>query len=233
MTWAPETVSYARMISLPATFVLARRIVREEGVGPCLVRGCCFAVRRVVQGGSFLIYEHPLQVRNEADFRPRVDGLEVRVLHSNRDADALPAGWDPRPRFLTARRRLDIGASAFCFYLGGELAHAGWIAFTPEAKPLVDCVPFRVDFERGEACTGGTWTSPKFRGLGLMTYSYFLRLDHLRQRGYVRSRSAVAVENLASQRAHARFSPVVCAVGRYLRVGRWEYWKERPLTRPS
>jgi hypothetical protein len=41
------------------------------------------------------------------------------------------------------------------------------------------------------------------------------------------------VSNVASQRAHVRFAPRVCAVGRYLRAGPWVYWKERPVTRPS
>lgn len=215
------------------TLTIARRILAEEGVWTALARGAGLVQRKLVSGGRFFIYEHDLQAWREEDFRPRVVQLEVRRVQSNAEADALPPHWDPRPFFLTGRRRLDVGATAFCLYVDGEFAHAGWTAETPEAKALVDCVPFRVDFAHGEACTGGTWTRPKFRGLGLMVYSYYLRLEHLRQRGYRRSRNAVEVDNVASQKAHARFAPRVCAVGRYVRVGRWEYWREQPLTTPS
>ena len=212
---------------------IARSILAEEGAWPVVARAGGLIQRTLVSGGRFYIYEHEMQPWREEDFRPRVAQLEVRRVQSNAEADALPPHRDPRPFFLTGRRRLDLGATAFCLYVDGEFAHAGWVALTPEAKALVDCVPFQVDFANGEACTGGTWTRPKFRGLGLMGYSYYLRLEYLRQLGYRLSRNAVEVDNVASQKAHARFAPRVCAVGRYVRIGRWEYWREQPVTTPS
>ena len=221
------------MATLQARLVVGRRILREEGIGPLLSRGTTYLVRRAVVVGRYYVLEHALVARNEAEFRPRAPGLDVRVLSSNREADALPPSWDPRPIFLTGASRLEVGATAFCLYIGGELAHVGWTAVTPAAKKLMDSVPYRVDFERGEACTGGTWTRPNFRGLGLMTYSYFLRLEHLRALGYVRSRNCVAVDNAASLRAHAKFKPKMCSVGLMVRVPGWTYWSERPITKPA
>ncbi len=213
---------------------IARRIAGEEGWGPLLRRGAAHLWHHAWAGGRYYVCEHDLRVvRDEADFRPRVDKLEVRVVRTNAEADALPAGWDPRPFFLTGRRRLGRGATAFCLYVDGEFAHAGWTAESAVAKSLMDCIPYRVDFEHGEACTGGTWTRPKYRGLGLMGYSYFLRLDYLRRQGFVRSRNAVEVNNVASLRAHARFGARRCAIGRYVRIGGWEWWRERPLTTPT
>ena len=76
---------------------------------------------------------------------------------------------------------------------------------------------------------GGTRTVPKYRGKGLMAYGYYERLEYLRERGYVSSRSAVAVTNVASQKAHARFDPIVYGVGRCTKLLWWAGWKEKTL----
>jgi hypothetical protein len=142
-------------------------------------------------------------------------------------------GSDFRRRFVTARRMLDKGAIAFCIFVKGEIAHIGWIALSEEAHKAVDNLPYRVGFLNHEACTGGTQTIPQYRGKGLMAYGYFKRFEFLREKGILVSRNAVAKSNIASQKAHAKFSPRVHAEAKHLRLLWWHFWKEKPFVRPA
>ena len=119
------------------------------------------------------------------------------------------------------------------FFVGQELAHEGWVALTEEAKRQVDSLPYDVDFLNKEACTGGTYTKPKYRGKGFMVYSYYKRLEYLRDIGVVKSRNAVCISNIASQKAHAKLEPTICARARYWKILRWEFWRETPLADAS
>ena len=102
---------------------------------------------------------------------------------------------------------------------------------TAEAKKPLDDLPYSVDFSNHEACTGGTVTIPKYRGKGLMAYGYLKRFQFLKERGIVASRNAVAIDNIASQKAHARFNPQIYAEVHYLNILWFKSWKETPLPR--
>jgi hypothetical protein len=65
--------------------------------------------------------------------------------------------------------------------------------------------------------------------MGLMVYGYVKRFQFLRGQGIVVSRNAVAKSNIASQKAHAKFSPRVYAEASHLRLLWWHFWKEKPL----
>jgi L-amino acid N-acyltransferase YncA len=102
-----------------------------------------------------------------------------------------------------------------------------------EAKKCFDVLPYRVDFSGKQACTGGTWTHPKYRGKGLMGYGYYKRFEFLREKGFKSSRNGVEVGNTASNKVHARFGPRIYGRGRYLKVFGWKSWKEMPLRQPE
>jgi len=162
---------------------------------------------------------------------PRIQNFTFRMVGTNEEADKLVAstGYDFRRRFVNAKRSLDKGAIAFCVFASGEIAHIGWVALSEEARKTFDRLPYKVDFSNGEASTGGTITVPKYRGKGLMAYGYFKRLQFLRERGVTASRNAVAVNNIASQKAQAKLGPKICARARYLKLLWWDCWKERPV----
>jgi len=209
----------------------AKDIARGEGLGPLLSRGFRFARESVFQYGEYYLYEHSLRERDEALFRPRMDGVTFRIVRTNREADELAAeiGSDFRRRFVRAGRSLDRGAVAFCFFADGEIVHIGWVALSEEAKASFDPVPYEVDFRNRVACTGGTITVPKYESRGLMTYGYVKRLQFLRDLGWKASRNCVAVDNIASRKAQAKLGPRIYGRARCLKLLKWRFLWRRPI----
>lgn len=222
------------MLPLGALITRAVRLLRTEGPGSLLRHGVSFGaflLGRVFKYSRAYLYEYVLTPRDERNFLPRLDSWDVRIIHSNAEADAVAREGmeDIRKVFVYSPRAFDRGGVAFCVYVSGALAHVGWLALTSEAKESIDRLPYHVDFDAGQACTGGTYTIDRFRGKGLMAYGYYLRLEYLRRLGYKSSRNAVAVSNVTSQRVHAKLDPEIRGTGRLIRVLRWSNWKEEPL----
>ena len=214
----------------------ALSVLRTEGVGALLRHTLGFVdflFRHVYRRQEVYLYEHSIMPRPRDKFLPRLDSYDLRVVHSNEEADRLVVEGleDFRSVFVFSRRSIEKkGTIAFCVYAGSELAHIGWAALDEESRRCIDGLPYRVAFGERQACTGGTHTVPKYRGRGLMAYGYYERFEYLRERGYVSSRNAVAVTNVASQKAHARFAPTVYGVGHYTRLLWWSRWKEETLS---
>ena len=191
---------------------LAVRAAREEGL-PSLVartsRFCRDVLNRIACVHRVYICRFDLA---GLDAWPRLSnpcGFEAHFVSSHADADSLvEQGYeDLRARFFRARDSLDAGAVALCAYRGERLAHIGWVARSPHQKLRFDVVPYRVDFEHGEACLGSVFTLPEYRGHGLAPYSMRLRLEYLRSLGYSATFAAVETENMASLRAMERVGP--------------------------
>lgn len=182
--------------------------------------------------GTYYLYEHSLRELNEADFLPKVKNINVRIVSSNREADTLAAeGFEFRRRFVNARQMLDKGATALCIFVGQELAHITWLAMSEVAKNAFERLPYKVNFSHKEACTGGTVTIPKYRGLGLMGYGIFKKFQFLRELGIHKVRHAVRVDNMASRKPYERFDYKIYAKARYVKIFCWRWWKEMPLTK--
>lgn len=213
----------------------ASDILRREGLTPLIVRGFDFTRRRLFQYGDYNIYEQTLKERDEADFLPRIEDFTFKIVCNNDEADELAAaiGCDFRRRFVNARKYLDKGAIVFCIFVNGEIAHIGCVALSEEAKKTFDCLPYEVDFSNNEACTGGTETVPEYRSKGLMVYGYFKRFQFLREKGVTTSRNAVDVNNIASQRAHAKFDPKAYAKVRYVKLLWWGIRKKTPIAQTA
>lgn len=216
--------------NLSLFFNTARSIGQLDGPISFLSRGLAHLVRYFFQYETYYLYKHTIYERDEADFLPKIKNFTTRIVTSNQQADELAAeGLDFRSYVFYARRSLDRGAIAFCIFVDRELAHVAWVAMTKEAKKDIDPLPFQVDFANREACTGGTRTIRKYRGKGLMTYSYWQRFDFLKKKGVIATRNSVATSNIASQRVHTRFNPELYAKARYLKILRWKSWKEMPM----
>ena len=221
----------AMIRSLTVLFGRAKNILQTEGLIPLLRCAFPFLTGYLFQYRTYYLYEHTLKEMDEANFRPRINGIIFKVVSTNQQADELAAcGLDFRPYVMGARQKLDKGAIAFCFFADRELAHIGWAAMNQEAQESLGGIPIRVDFASKEAFTGGTVTIPKYRGKGLMAYSYSKRLQFLREQGITTSRNAVVMSNIASHRALAKLSPRVYAKARYIKIMWWAFWKETPLT---
>ena len=80
--------------------------------------------------------------------------IPIKIVATSQQADEMAAdGFDFRLRFVTARRCLDKGATAFCIFSRREIAHIGWVATSEEAKNTFDPPPYQVDFSNRQACT--------------------------------------------------------------------------------
>ena len=208
----------------------AREIFQTEGLLPVARRGLVFLVELVFCYARYYLYEHTIKGRNEADFLPKTRDFNFELVTTNEQADALVAsGFEFGSHHPNQRKALEKGAVAFCLFINGKLAHIGYIGMSQEAKDSFDSLPYRVDFAHKQACTGGTWTNPRHRGKGFMVYGYFKRLEFLRERGFNSSRNAVAISNIASQKAHSRFELKLCARARYLKILGRRYWRETPV----
>jgi RimJ/RimL family protein N-acetyltransferase len=172
-----------------------------------------------------------MKERRESDYLPRTQNFTFKIIRTNQEANelALNGFQDFRLRWRNAKRGLKYGGVAFCIFVEHELAHIGWVAFNKEAKDTFDPLPYHVNFSVDQACTGGTWTNPKYRSQGLMTYIYFKRFEFLRQMGIKTTRNAVEKYNITSQKVHAKFGFTVLAEAHYLRLIYWYFKKEKQL----
>lgn len=214
-------------------FLLKRavEIFRTEGLLALLRRSFFFLIGYVFRYGHYYLYEHTMKPRNEADFLPKNNDFIFKIVTTTRQADELAAaGFNFGTHHPNNRGGLDKGAVSFCFFIDGQLAHIGQVAMNEAAKNCFDTLTYRVDFAAKQACTGGTWTNPRYRGRGLMVYGYYKRFEYLRERGVKTSRNGVEVSNIASNKAHARFGPKVYARARYLKIFGRKSWKETPIT---
>jgi len=222
------------MLNVKALYSRARYFLQEQGAGTLLRRGLAFIGRFLFRNEYYYLYRHSLEARDEAEFRPRVEAFTFEIVSStSRAAELANEGMDIRQLFPNAWQSLDRGAIAFCVFIDNELAHIGWVATTEEAKQSIDDVPYHVDFPNGEACTGGTRTAPKYGRRGLMVYGYFERLEFLREKGCVSSLCAVTTDNIASQKAHARFNPTIYAKARFLKILWWQFWRITSLDKDT
>lgn len=217
------------------TFILrrARLIYAAEGIASLARRGLAFGLGMVFFRKVYYVYADPvarIQAPGEADFKPKVDDYVSKVVTSNEEADELEAqGFEFRSQVAGAAKRLDKGAMALCTFVGRELACIEWLAMTQPAHDSLGEPPYSVRFSHNEAFSGGLWTNPRYRRLGLRRYSSFKALGLLQENGIETTRTAIAKDNVAAQTSRPAFLPGPCAEGRYLRILWWRSWKEMPL----
>jgi len=72
----------------------------------------------------------------------------------------------------------------------------------------MNSIPFRlikVTFQNKEACSGTSFTDPKFRGKCLFSYIYAYIFPYLVQKGIVKDKFTIEVSNISSPKALAKF----------------------------
>jgi len=219
--------------ALTRLWARARHFVETEGVRGLLagvLRHLDTLRRRVFRNERYVIYEFDTAVSGTLTPRPEIDGLEVAVLERDEDLERLlEHGFRFPPLDPSFRREwLRRGGVAACAFVHRELAHVGWIALSPEARGCCDGLPYHVDFEHGEACWGGAYTWPRFRGRGLHEYQCGTRLQYMSDHGFNRCRDAVRVGNTPSLRGQSWWRPTPCLSGHFIRLLNWTRWREEP-----
>ena len=209
----------------------AKFIIRTEGLFVLLRRG----FESYVFHRDFCYIQkvelNPLREMNEAILLPRFEDFTFRIIRTNEEAEelAITLDHDFRERFVDARRRLDKGAIAFCAFVNGEIANIGWMAVTEQAKKTVDDVPLKADYSNSECYVGSMETIPKYRGLGLMSYTSYRMYQFRKEKGIKTAWYAIAENNFASRKAAGKLNPEVYARARYMRFLWWKFWKETPI----
>ena len=218
------------MASVPPEILYqrAKYILRNEGWRAFVRQGFSFVGNLFFSHGNYYIYEKNLSSTDEEiKFKPKID-CTPRVISKPDEFDQLIAqGYDFRA--MNFRRKLEKGALAFCFFVGKELVHVTWLAPNKEAKQEIDYLPFKVDFKAGEVCSGASSTDPAHRGKGLFSPIYSLIFSYLAKDGILKDKFTIEVSNVVSQRALAKFNPVITGKGRYLKILWWQSWKESPM----
>jgi hypothetical protein len=201
-------------------------ILRHEGWIALTMQVFNFVSQRLFQYGNYYLYEHIMTERNEADFLPKFKNFTAHMVTSAQQGDELKAqGYNIYTNSINTRNRLDKGAIAFCVFIEKDLAHIGWSALTEKGMESFEPFPYRVNFDKQEACTGGTETVTKYEGHGLMTYGYFKRFQFLYEKGTLISKNLVGVNNTASQKVHSKFIPLTRTKTRYIKILWWHNWK--------
>lgn len=229
------------MNRLKSLFGGAKQIYSTEGLRSLLKRGFAFASSFIFKCQTCCVYMDPiegLRLPNEVDVLPKVDDWVLKVVGTNWEADGLEAdGFEFRSKIINSRERLDKGATAFCIFVGQELAHIGWVALTQEAVESLGGGSFGVRLSDHEAYSSGIWTNPKYRRMGIHKYGYLKRLQFMQANGVYAERSVVDKGNVAPQKSNALGGmvsfPGPQAEGRYLRVLWWKSWKEKPPKQAS
>jgi hypothetical protein len=134
----------------------------------------------------------------EEDFRPQVEQYCSRILSTNREADDLiTEGFHIKALASNLRASLDRGATAFCIFVGKELAALVCCADNLRGKKIIDPRPFSIDFNNGEIVTGRAITIPKYRRLRLRKFSGFLLRQYYYYKGVRWIKGTMRANNVA------------------------------------
>ena len=206
-------------------------LLREEGL-PGLAGGLSrFAVelrRCVLQGETYYLYETLI---DEAALVAAVAPSEEVVLHvieTREDVSMLVAeGYeDVMSTVPLFERRLDSGAVAACAFVGKEFASIDWMAFSVTAKLSFDQRPYKVDFAKGEVCTGGAFTVRRFRRRGIAACRFSRQVQYMHERGCTVYRTAIRDDNTPSKRPVERYGGQVRRIGHWRRLLWSTSWTE-------
>ncbi|MFC2008816.1 GNAT family N-acetyltransferase [Chloroflexota bacterium] len=178
----------------------ARKLWAFDGLSGLLhgvVRFVRTPLRRICHRADYYVHEFDLALLSDEYAYPLAEGLEVHVIESDGDANRLANSGYEDFRLVApySGTRLRSGAVGFCAYIDRRVAHTAWVGLTDVAKQSFDSLPYAVDFDHGEGCSGGSWTFPAYRGKGIYRHVMWHRLRYLRDHGCTLCRDATEVNN--------------------------------------
>jgi len=209
-------------------------LLREEGLSGLaggLYRFGLELRRHVIQNETYCLYEFVVdEAARQAPVVPPQD-VVVHVIETREHVRKLVAeGYEDVMSTATQfQRRLDSGAVAVCAFVRKGFASIDWMAFSEIAKLSFDQHPYKVDFEKGEACTGGAFTVRRFRRRGIATYRFSREVQYMQERGCTIYRTAIREDNTPSKRGVERFGGQVRQQGHFRRFLWWTSWGEAIL----
>jgi hypothetical protein len=205
----------------------AKYTLRDEGLFYFMSLVARRIKASIVDYHVYYIYEKDLVSDAGIEFRPRVEDVSLQIVRNLEQYEELVwSGYSFDS--MVSTQLLSAGGIAFCAFVGRELGHVIWVATNETSKRMVDPVPYRVDFNRGEVCSGSSRTARKYRRQGLFLYTCSGMFRMLREEGKVIDRFTIDKNNEVSQTAMAQFHPRVAKLRR-LRVLGWTSVSQEPL----
>ncbi len=203
-------------------------VLQKEGAWSFLNQVFSFLGSFFYSRGSYYIYEKTLTKNERYQFNTKLQNATIKIISTMEEFEQLGSnGYDFK--MMLFKDKLKKGAVAFCAFANKELAQVSWVAFNEKAKKEIDYLPFEVAFQNKEACTGASFTEPKFRGKGLYSYIYAYIYPYLAQRGIVKVKFTIEVNNTFPQKAQSKLNSIIIGKGYYLKILWWEFWKEEPI----
>jgi len=223
------------MSSRTMVFKTAKEIYRSEGLASLVRWGLASVLGQFIRYKTYYVYLNDgesFRSMKQDDFMPKISDFTPKVVSSNAEADELESqGFEFRRHADNARKRLDAGATAFCIFVGCQLATIGWFCSTQRAKDILNEPPVKVDFMNGEGWVGGFWTNPEYRQMGLHTYNSIKMIEYWIETGIVlRDRYVIAKKNAPALSADDKFGNIRYAEGYWIKILWWKSWKEKPVS---
>jgi hypothetical protein len=203
-------------------------ILFQEGWYVLLKRGLLFIGNLLFGGGTYLVYEFNYTGESQLTNKKPLIDCSLKIITSLSEYDELiRQGHSFGTRLF--RPRLEKGAIAFCIFVDKLLVSEYWIATNAKAKKAIDPIPYKMEFAKGECCSGVRFTDPKYRRYGLSEYLYTARVRYLKEHNYPISKASVSASNEISQQMNAKLAGNITARGRYFHLFAWHYWKEKTV----
>ena len=203
----------------------AIKAINTEGVVGLVKKTAVFISSRLFVYQRFNIYENDF---NGPEYESLIPNPVLVILKTTSDLDeVLKQGFD-LSYFDVDRVRLFLseGSLGFCVFVEKEIAHMTWVALNDESKKLIDPVPYKVDYMKGEVCSGGSETNPKYARKRIYLYAYSKIFKYLRENGKTRDLFSISKSNVSSNAALKKFGSKILFEGVYMRLINWVYWKE-------
>jgi hypothetical protein len=203
-------------------------VLQKEGARTFLSQVFSFLVGFFYSRGSYYIYEKTLTKNEKYQFNTKLQNTTIKIISAPEEFEQLVSD-DYDFKMILFKDKLKKGTLAFCIFLNKELIQVTWVALNERAKKELNQLPYKVEFNKKEVYSGTTYTKPCYKGKNLLVYTYSHILPYLAQRGMVKDKFTIEVNNISSQKAHAKFNPIIIGKGHYLKILWWEFWKEEPI----
>jgi len=108
--------------------------------------------------------------------------------------------------------------------------HTTSVALNSKAKGRIDIIPYKVNFDEGEVCSGGSYTVPEFRNRGLYSWMYSFIFHRLYVEGYKLDKASVNKNNKISIHVHEKVGFKRIGEGFYLNILGLRMWRENKVS---
>jgi hypothetical protein len=210
--------------SIRGMFKKVSKAKKQAGFIGLIKRSLAFLSNKLFAYQRYYIYENTF---GGPEFGSKVENPVLKIIKNIDEVDTLrDQGYD-LTYFDSERIRLilDKGSVGFFVFVEKELAHITWVALNDESKKLIDPVPFNVDYKKGEVCSGGSETNPKFARKHIFLYVYSQIFDYLKKVGKRRDIFSISKTNVASNNALMKFDSKIIHEGLFIKFLFWTYWK--------